>query len=190
MRKPSQCSIPFPCPFLPPFLSLFFFFFFYLLSSLVKFSVAPSWVRTNLQRFSSIKMVSRILILDLLKRLKTITTSIGNSVELIIACKYSSPCHAKKHVCSDSSVECSETLKTDNLKNRMHSTAILQGLSRGQHHSPPQSVKGIGTDPGNCCYAPTQQETSKEITLQNCIQNKPTACNMYIKYLRLINKWN
>uniref|UniRef100_A0A7C9DMB1 Uncharacterized protein n=1 Tax=Opuntia streptacantha TaxID=393608 RepID=A0A7C9DMB1_OPUST len=112
---------------------------------------------------------------------KPVAMSVSNTVQLIIACKHSCSCHAQKDVCRDSSKKSRKTFLMDYLTECMNCITILKWLPGCKHHPSPQSIKWIGTYPGNSGHAPPQEKASKEIPLKRPNQNKRLRCVIYPK---------
>lgn len=85
-----------------------------------------------------------------------VTMSTCNFVQLIITSKNPSPCNTNKHIGSYSSKKSGNTLNANDLWKCMERITVLQGLSRGKHHSPSQSVERISTYPRKGCDTPPQ----------------------------------
>jgi len=63
-----------------------------------------------------------------------------------------------------------DTLLGDNLAGSVHGGRVLDGLTRGHHHTTTDGVQRVGGDTGSGGDGPAEQEGSKEVTLKGTNQ--------------------
>jgi hypothetical protein len=59
-----------------------------------------------------------------------------------------------------------DTLSGDNLAGSIHGTVVLDGLTRGHHHTTADSVKRVRGDTGTSGDGPTEEERGEEVALK------------------------
>lgn len=64
-----------------------------------------------------------------------------------------------------------DTLLGNDLAESVEGTVVLDGLTRGHHHTPTDSVKGVGGDTGSGGDAPTESERGKEVSSEGTNEN-------------------
>ena len=84
-------------------------------------------------------------------------------LELIVDGEHTSTGNTTENVGTGTLEEGADTLLGDNLAGGIERALVLDGLTRGHHHSSTNGVKRVGGDTGTSGDAPTEEERGKEV---------------------------